>query len=127
MVVWAILLLCTICFCGCSSEGDEQAVIGKTFVYEEQGFGGNFAITINEDGTFQYYEGMLSSYIGIGSWEVEDGKITITDDPNLCGNERKNTFEIKKDSLIWIEQGSDNFIYIKLEDGASFSCSDKNG
>ena len=34
-------------------------------------FGGSFSIQINADGTFDYYEGNLSNYIGVGEWELD--------------------------------------------------------
>ncbi len=116
LVLAAALLLC----CGCSNAVDEQSIIGHTFTYEGEGFGGNFTITIHEDGTFEYYEGALSSYIGTGTWLTEDSVVTLTDDAEAAGTKRQNRFEIKEDCLIWEEKDSGNFLYVKLEDGAVF-------
>ena len=113
------LLVCTVCFFGCSKEDEKTAVVGKSFTYDGQGFGGDFTIEINEDGTFQYYEGFLSSYFGQGRWEIEGGRIILIEENGI---ETTNTFMIKENSLIWIETESSNFMYVELKNGASFSC-----
>ena len=71
--------LSRICAGGDVSSAD-NAVAGKTYLYEGEGFMGNFTITLYNDGTFTYYEGMASSYIGIGSWEQNGDSIILTDD-----------------------------------------------
>ena len=119
LTIWIALLACIVCFCGCSKEDEKAAVIGKIFTYDGQGFGGDFTIEINEDGTFQYYEGFLCSYFGYGTWEIEKGRITLTEEN---GMETTNTFTIKANNLIWIETESSNFNSVELENGASFSC-----
>ena len=53
--------------CGKTDGSLRDSVAGKTFVWEKEGFGGDFTITLNADGTYQYYEGYLSSYIGFGN------------------------------------------------------------
>ena len=57
----------------------EIDVAGKTFVWEKEGAGGDFTITLNEDGTYEYYVGFLSSYIGSGNWTVEGSELTMTE------------------------------------------------
>ena len=52
--------LSRICAGGDVSSAD-NAVAGKTYLYEGEGFMGNFTITLYNDGTFTYYEGMASS------------------------------------------------------------------
>lgn len=120
---WICLLLAAaalLCW-GYFKTTGEQRVAGKTFAWEEDGFGGAFTIDIHEDGTFQYYEGALSSYIGVGTWEIDGSVITLKDDTAAYSSRnRKNHFEIQDDGLIWVEAGSDNFLYNQLEDGAAF-------
>lgn len=43
-------------------------IVDKTYINEKEGVGGSFTIHINDDGTFSYYEGLLSNYLGIGVW-----------------------------------------------------------
>ena len=63
---------------GCGGSLEEEDVTG-TYLYEQGGFGGDFWITLEEDGTFTYYEGGLSSYIGEGEWTLNDGTVCLTD------------------------------------------------
>lgn len=106
---------------GCGKE-DPESVIGKTFVYENEGFYGEFTISIKDDGTFTYYEGMASSYLGRGSWKIEQNTLTLANEvPSIDGSRTiANVFEIKKGKLIWRAEGSDNFTYVKVEDGEAF-------
>ena len=50
----------------------------KLYVWDKPGFGGDFTITLNADGTYSYYAGYLSSYIGVGTWKSENGVLTIS-------------------------------------------------
>ena len=108
---------------GCGSgKADHENVIGKTFVYEKEGFYGDFTISIKDDGTFTYYEGMASSYLGIGEWTIGQNTLTLTNEvPSIDGSRTiTNAFEIEKGKLIWRAEGSDNFTYVKVEDGEAF-------
>lgn len=62
-----------------TAQQDSFTNAGK-YVCETPGFGGDFSISINADGTFQYYEGALSSYIGMGKWSFNNNKITLSDE-----------------------------------------------
>lgn len=84
------------------------------YVYEKGGFGGEFTIDVKDDGTFLYYEGMLSSYIGTGDWRSEGDTLILTDELFT------NRFTIGDDALIWRENGSDGFLYVRTEDGDLF-------
>ena len=77
-----------------------------------------FTITLDEDaGLFQYYETPFSSHIGMGAYE-RSGDILILRDGGM--GERVNRFRLENDRLCWIEEGSDNFFFIQLTDGACF-------
>jgi len=89
---------------------------GKVFVYEKEGFGGKFTISLHEDGTFGYYEGMLSSHIGMGSWTVEGDTLTLREDTFS----RVFRFRIQEGVLSYIKEKSSPFTYVQLEDGARF-------
>ncbi|MBR4236229.1 MAG: hypothetical protein IKR85_09245 [Clostridia bacterium] len=88
-----------------------------TYRYTGEGFGGDFTITLNPDGTYTYYEGALSSYIGSGRWNVSYMLLYMYEENDLGQN---NTFRIDKDRLIFSKAGSDNFLHVKLPDGAVF-------
>ena len=95
-----------------------ENIVDKTYVYEYEGFGGPFNVNIFSDGTFMYYVGMLSSYIGHGNWEYTNGILTLTDgqdQPQFI-----NKFYVKDNCLIYIAEGSTNFMYLKVNDGAKF-------
>ena len=94
-------------------------IAGKTYVYENEGSMGNFTINLYDDGTFTYYEGLASSYFGVGTWQVNGSIVTLADDEEL-GYPLVNKFIIDGDDLVFTEQGSSNFIYVKVEEGERF-------
>lgn len=95
-----------------------RAVIAdKTYVYEKEGVGSDFTITFNADGTYGYYEGVLSSYKGAGTWKVTDDTVIMTE-----GISKKvNYLKIQGSDLVYIAENSDNFYYITVKDGEKFS------
>ena len=79
----AMLLLFVLMAAGCS--GQPAAVTAddladQVYIYEKEGFGGNFTITLNSDGSMYYSVGLLSSYLGIGTWELDGDAVTLTTD-----------------------------------------------
>ncbi|MBQ9764881.1 MAG: hypothetical protein IJW18_01630 [Lachnospiraceae bacterium] len=92
---------------------------GTTYIYENEGFPNNFTITLYENGTFTYYEGWYSSYLGIGSWVQEGDIITLTDDDNV-GYPLVNHFRLDGRNLVFLAEDSSNFIYVKIKDGECF-------
>ena len=97
---------------GTSSSAEEAAV----YVYEKEGFGGPFTIVLYPDGTFQYYEGYLSSYIGFGTWEMDGNLLTLREhDYGLV-----NHFTITPEGLVFQAEGSDNFFYKEVAEGDRF-------
>ena len=89
---------------------------GKIFVYEKEGFGSDFTIKLHADGTFGYYEGMLSSHIGMGTWAVEGDILTLHEDTF----DWTFRFRVQDGALHFLREGSDQFMYIKVADGARF-------
>lgn len=94
-------------------------VKGTTYVYENEGILGSFQITLFEDGTFTYYEGNASSYFGTGTWKQDGSTITMTDN-ELAGYNLVNHFKLDGSDLIFAEQNSSNFIYVKVKNGEKF-------
>ena len=84
------------------------------YTYNGEGFGGDFTITIRDNGTASFYEGYLSSYMGEGTWSIENDILYLKD--NTC----KNKFKVHEDELEFIEDGSTNFPYVKVKDGEKF-------
>ena len=97
------------------------ATAGKTYLYEKEGIMGSFTITLYDDGTFTYYEGMASSYLAFGTWKQEGDTITLTDDGH-GGYGLVNHFKREGDDLIFIAEDSANFVYVKVQDGERFHC-----
>ena len=96
---------------------DTSLLAGKRFVYEKEGFGGDFTIDFYENGKYQYYEGNLSSYIGSGTWEIKGDTVILGG--RTVGS--ANYLRIDGDTLIFIDNGSENFYYIRVRDGEKFN------
>ena len=104
----------------------QELFMNKTFIYEEEGFGGNFYVSLAENGRFQYYEGGLSSFIGTGDWSYDQGVLTLEVDPRIsAGKQISYRFSTEKlpDELRFLTEGSDKFV-VELKDGARFLLSD---
>ena len=106
-------------------------IVCGTYIREnERDLDGYFTISLGADGTFWYYETMLSSYIGKGEYTVEGNIITLVDEaiPHYDFEEEIFSyktyifkFEYRDGSLIFLASESNRFIYISLPDGAEFS------
>ena len=130
--VLAIMLVLTIAFgvIGCSNlkEMTKDDIVDKVYVYEKDGCGGDFTIEIKADGTFTYYEGMLSSHIGMGEWSYSDGMLTLIEKSSRFNEAYEKmeevifsySFSVEKDTLIFVDKGSGNFRYVKVKDGEKF-------
>lgn len=102
-----------------------ELISGKYVFYcsESSGYPFEFSITIDtENETFSYSESMILSFIGNGQYTVENGILKIIEPRPGVDGERQvvNLFKIEKDALVFIAEGSDNFTYVHLPDGATF-------
>ncbi|MCR5041510.1 MAG: copper resistance protein NlpE [Clostridia bacterium] len=128
----AVLLLALVaCLCACGGEegtgnnitGEgmnkpgKDSFSGGTYVWEKDGFGGDFTITFNSDGTYEYSVGYLSSYLGMGSWETDNGVLTMTE---TGGYDLSFRFAVEDGGLRYIAEGSDAFMGVTVEDGDRF-------
>ena len=93
------------------------AVVG-TYKYDGEGFGGDFTITLDADGTYTFYEGLLSSYKGMGTWYIAYDAVYMNEGD--AGFDLSFRFGIEGDSLIYLAGGSDAFPYVELPDEALF-------
>ena len=113
-----------LCLQGCGAKEEEISVGGKIYTYTgETPFefeSDAFIITINENGTFTYHTSLLSSYLGYGQWTLEGDVLTLTEDPDVC-YPYVHYFKVDGDDLIFIEEGSDNFMHITVKDGERFT------
>ncbi len=109
-----------------TTQANSSEIVGKTFVYEKGSFSGmkgdDFAISINNDGTWTYTEGSASSHLAIPekcSWVLENGILALTE-KRYNDIEHTNYFKVDGACLIYKAEGSANFIYTKVEDGDKF-------
>ena len=112
---FSIFILILALFLGCTA--GNVPVSDRLYTWEHDGFGGYFTITLYADGTFSYYEGMLSSYIGAGTWTEENRIITLKDNTGLV---LVNHFRFDDGDLIFMEENSDNFLYVDVRNGDRF-------
>lgn len=97
---------------------EKAAFLAGTYRYEGEGFGGDFTITLNADGTYAFYEGPLSSYMGEGAWYTAYDAVYM--DEGDAGYDLSFMFGIEGDALLYLAWGSDPFPYVELPDGARF-------
>ncbi len=108
------------------NENLKDVIAHTTYLYEKEGCGGAFAIHIYDDGTFQYYEGYASSHIGMGSWVLDDDILVLSEDCEVYAF--VNRFRVDGSDLVFLSEGSSNFIYVKVGDGERFTgTSDEGG
>ena len=97
---------------------EKAGAIAGTYRYDGEGFGGDFTITLNADGTYTFYEGLLSSYMGMGTWDTAYGAVYMHEDD--AGFDLSFMFGVGEDSLIWLAQGLDAVPCVSLPDAARF-------
>ena len=119
LIVSGILAVCFLTEPSEQKENEPFQVAGKSYVYEKEGFGGAFTITVETDGTFTYYVGPLSSHIGMGNWEIKDEKLYLYD--TTLQSSKTFAFQIAEDCLVYIAEESHSFMYMgDLENGSRF-------
>ena len=100
-------------------DGQRVERLSGSYRYEGEGFGGDFTLTLNADGTFTYSEGPLSSYLGMGEWYADIYGVTLSemeDDEVL----RRFLFTVDGDALVCYGPGSDEFDHVRVPDGGRF-------
>lgn len=117
--VMVVAILACIVVAVCFLTNPKSAIDGKVYVYEKDGHLGYFTITLFEDGTFHYTEGMVSGYYATGKWLQEGNMITLVDGKEN-GHGLVNFFMKDGDDLVFLAEDSSNFIYIKVQDGERF-------
>ena len=80
----------------------------------------DFSIRFSPDGTYTWSETPISSFLGMGTYSIEGGVLTMTDNAEFAGTERVNMFLVAGDKLYYSFEGSDNFNIVKLSDGDEF-------
>ena len=116
--IMCISLALLISACGKNSETSLKPGI-YTLQNAEKNVPGDFTITVYDDGTFQYYETPVSSYIGMGHYSIEKNVITLKEDEAGCTGDI-NCYQISDGNLLFIDNTSDNYRFVPLKDGALF-------
>lgn len=98
-------------------ERSKTLFIAGTFHYEGEGAGGDFTLTLKPDGTYTFYEGPLSSYLGGGTWSVYYSTVHLTE---TSGFDLRFTFAADGADLVYLASNSDPFPYVDVPDGARF-------
>ena len=98
-------------------EKEKMTQIAGTYRYEGEGFGGDFTITLNADGTYTFCEGYLSSYLGGGSWDIYCNAVYMTEEN---GFDLKFMFGVEDNALTYIKMNSDDFPCVKVKDSERF-------
>ena len=89
---------------------------GNVYYWEKGGFGGAFMIMLQSGGKFAYYEGVLSSHIGFGTWSVSGRILTLKE----SGGDKVFLFYVGENEITFIKEGSSKFTYADVEDGDRF-------
>lgn len=123
-----VLLIISAASCGRQVRAEE---ICGTYTRPNDTFGeyDKFSITLNNDGTYSYYETWLSSMIGMGNYTFDGKVVTLThivsvsddaDPKNFKSKALHFKFKADGKTLVYLGNESDNFTYVKLTDGAVF-------
>ena len=96
--------------------GNTMPLADQVYIYEKEGFGSDFYITLNSDGSMRCSEGALSSYFGLGTWKLDgDTVILTTDDEKFV-----NRFAVEDGTLVYQSADSTGFMYLTVSDGEKF-------
>lgn len=123
----AAVLLALLTLTGCKGMDRTYDFSRKDFVYEKGGFPDEFGIRLYGDGSFTYYAGMYSSHVGYGNWSLDGDILTLSENPDTGGRANVFRFGIREDSISYIADGSDNFMYIGVSDGDKFISGELDG
>lgn len=93
-----------------------------SYVYEKYGFHDVFYMVFYEDHRFSYMEGVASSYMGGGRWEIDGDELIMTDDYLQGMGSIVYYFRIEDNILIYEEEKSSGYIYARVADGERFIC-----
>ena len=123
-ILLILIFLCGIANAEGTADGIRDGGIAGTYRYEGEGFGGDFTITLNADGTYSFYEGALSSYLGGGTWTMDGDAVCLTEENGFDLHFR---FTWQGDALVYDAAGSDGFLYVEVSDAERFVRQDAAG
>ncbi len=118
VLVCAVLITCFLTDPLKPASAGAEDFAGKQYVYTGEGAGGSFFINLYQDGTFEYYEGFYSSYIGVGDWEWKNDKLYLVD--SGLSNPMIFVFSVGENVLEYIAEESHPFLYVDVKSGDRF-------
>ncbi len=112
---------------GCNSNNDSDTVKNGTYVMEQEETEEVFlpCVKVSDDEIVFSYD-LLSSYLSIGTYLIDDGKLTMTTDDNKYNY----VFQIDGDDLVFQKNESssvnliDGRFGVKVADNAKFHLKD---
>ncbi len=121
------IILMIFLFTGCSSNNDIDTIKNGTYVMEQEGTEEVFLpyIKISDDEFIFSYD-LLSSYLSIGTYVIDNGKLTLTTDDNKYSY----VFQINEDNLIFQKEESssvnliDSRLGVNVTDNVIFHLKD---
>ena len=96
---------------------EKAAFLSGVYRYEGEGFGGDFTLTLNPDGTFSFSEGPLSSFLGTGSWYADPNAVWLQEE---SGSGLQFSFAPENGALLFLASCSDPFPRIRVAEGERF-------
>lgn len=118
-----IVLLFSLMLWACGKEEQEAALHAGTYQMECEDEEDFFvpSVTLKENGECYFFTSILSSYLYIGTWEVQDGELVLKGDDGAW----EYRFVIQaEDTITFDEENSSKVIIYKgdvpVEDGAKF-------
>lgn len=117
--VICLLLSCIVIvgvFVGCNSTSDADLPI-RSYIFEASEDIVKPAVTLQKDSVFSFTYSVLSSYWPHGTYEINDGYLTLkTDD-----DQREYIFKIDNETLVFdVKQSSELPSYANIPDGSVF-------
>jgi len=114
-----LLLFLTCVLVGCSNDAksNEKNISVRAYIMEESKEPVKPTVLLEDNSKFTFTYSVLSSYIAMGSYKVDDGNLILeTDDGKY-----KYVFKIEEDSLIFNAAESSKMpSYVNVPDGAIF-------
>ena len=117
-----LALLCALTFFSCSeskkTETDLNEVVASySWGSWDEDIEHTASVTLMNDGTFQFTFSPISSYIGYGSYTIDDGKLIL----ETSDGEYIYTFSMAENSIIFDGENSSEFTWFSdFEDGDVF-------
>lgn len=124
--ILAALLGCSVFLAGCGKKDAEELPLGSYQMEyeraEEEGVIFLPTIVLREDHEFSFTASLASSYLYMGNYEIQDGELILSEEPEF--GEWECRFRIEGQSLVFDKENSSEIMTfmgdVPVEDGAVF-------